>query len=245
MLVSLERLSYTMVFVSWQQHVLRKINLHAMSLPNCDRGRDLNEPVENRGGRLRHAGRRTVRKRLRAGTGEIRPALADLRGTSDHTKRNRRSEDLQVVIVDLILQALLADLIEAVELVEVNAVSVRHQQAMESDRDSPLLAETGGADLAGLAQHDRSLGNEDVLVIVRVHRIRYQHLHRPHGIAVKPIHQHRIERQAFIDDIGLAYGIVDIGLARTFVLRRRYLISRRLLLSGDAGSGQGSRLARL
>src|SRR5665213_1879226 len=64
MLVSLERLSYTMVFIGWQQHVLRKINFHAMSLPDGDRGRDLNEPVENRRSRLRHAGRCAVRKRL-------------------------------------------------------------------------------------------------------------------------------------------------------------------------------------
>jgi hypothetical protein len=69
--------------------------------------------------------------------------------------------------------------------------------------DSPLLAEPGGADLARLAQHNRSLGNEDMLVVVRVDRVRYQHLHRPHGIAVKPIHQHCIEGQSFIDDIGL------------------------------------------
>jgi hypothetical protein len=126
---------------------------------------------------------------LRAGATEVRSALADLRCTGDDAKRNRRSEDLQVVVVDLVFQPLLADLVEAVELVEVYAVSVRHQQAMESDGDSPLLADAGGADLAGLAQHNRSLGNEDVLVVVRVDRIRYEHLHRPHRIAVKPIHQ--------------------------------------------------------
>src|ERR1700683_903041 len=102
MLVSLERLSYTMVLICWQQHVLRKINLHAMSLPDGDGRRDLNEPVQNRCRRLRHAGRSSVGNGLWRGAREIRPALADLRGTGDHTKRNRRSEDLQVVIVDLI-----------------------------------------------------------------------------------------------------------------------------------------------
>src|SRR5665213_2504825 len=178
-----------------------------MSLPDGDRGRDLNEPVENRRGRLRHAGRCAVGKGLWAGAGEIRPALANLRGTGNHAECDRRSEDLQIVVVDLVLQALLADLVEAVELVEVNAVPVRHQQAMESDGDSPLLAESGGADLAGLAQHNRSLGNEDVLVVVRVDGIRYEHLHRPYSIAVKSIHQHRIERESFIYDVGLAYGI--------------------------------------
>src|ERR1039458_8486975 len=171
MLVSLERLSYMMVFIGWQQHVLREINLHAVSLPDGDCGRDLNEPVENRRGRLRHAGCFSVRKGLWAGATEIRSTLADLGGTGNHAECNRRSEDLQVVIVDLVLQSLLADLVEAVELVEVNAVPVRHQQTMESDGDSPLLAKPGGADLPGLAEHDRSLGNEDVLVVVRVHRI--------------------------------------------------------------------------
>ena len=114
------------------------------------------------------------------------------------------AEDLEVVVVDLIFQALLADLVEAVELVEVDGISVRHNHAVEDNGHAALLAETGGADLLGLAQHDRSLGDEDVLVVVRVDRIRYEHLHRAGGIAVKPIHQHRVQRRSLIDHIRLA-----------------------------------------
>src|SRR5665213_2768071 len=114
------------ILVSWQEHVLRKVDLHAMPLPDGDGGRDLDELVENRSSRLRHARRCTVRKRLRARATEVRSTLADLRCTGDDAKRNRRSEDLQVMVVDLIFQPLLADLVESVELVEVYAVAVRH-----------------------------------------------------------------------------------------------------------------------
>ena len=38
-------------------------------------------------------------------------------------KRNRSPEDFEVVIVDLVFQALFADLVEAVELVEIDASS--------------------------------------------------------------------------------------------------------------------------
>src|SRR5665213_2637426 len=185
---SLVRLRDAVVLVSRQEHVLGEIDLYAMPLPDRDGRGNLDELVKDGRGRLRHAGRCTVGKGLWAGTVETRSALADLRGPGDHSERNRGSEDLQIVIVDLVFQTLLTNLVEAVELVEVNAVPVRHQQSMEGNGNPALLADPGAADLAGLAQHDRSLGDEDVLVVVRVDGVRYQHLHWSYGVAVKPVH---------------------------------------------------------
>ena len=108
------------------------------------------------------------------------------------------------MIVDLILQALFADLVKAVELVEVHAITIRHNHPVEDDGHAALLAEAGRADLLRLAQHDRSIGNEHVLVVVRVDGIRDEHLDRADGIAVQPVHQNRIERRSLIEHIGLA-----------------------------------------
>ena len=42
---------------------------------------------------------------------------------------------------------------------------------MEDDGHPALLADAGPSDLPGLSQHDRSLGNEDMLMVVRIDRI--------------------------------------------------------------------------
>ena len=149
------------------------------------------------------------------------------------------------MVVNLVLQSFLSNLIETVELVEVHAVSVRHQQTVESDSYPALLANPGTANLASLAQHNRSVGNENVLMIVRVDGIRYEHLHRPHRVAVKPIHQYRVERQSFVDHIRLAHGIVDVGLRRSLVIGCWYLIAARPLFTCGSGSSHGGWLARL
>ena len=57
------------------------------------------------------------------------------------TQRDRGSEDLEVVIVDLIFQTFLADLIETVELVEIDGVTVRHNQPVKNHGHAALLAE--------------------------------------------------------------------------------------------------------
>ena len=86
---------------------------------------------------------------------------------------------------------------------------------MEGNGHPALLPKAGRADLLGLAQHDRSIGNDDMLVVVRVDRIRDKHLDRADGIAVQPVHQHRIQRRALVDNIRLAGRRIDIDLGRT------------------------------
>jgi hypothetical protein len=47
---------------------------------------------------------------------------------------------------------------------------------MENDGHAPLLAESRRANLLGLAQNDCAFRDDDVLVIVRVQRIRDKYL---------------------------------------------------------------------
>ena len=92
------------------------------------------------------------------------------------------------MVVHLVLQSFLTDLVKAVELVEVNAITVRHKKTMERNSDSPLLSDTGSADLASLAEHNGSLGDENVLVVVGVDRVRDEHLDWPNGVAIQTVH---------------------------------------------------------
>jgi len=68
---SLKRLCDTVIFIGWKKQVLREINLHAVPLSDSDCWWNLDEVVENRRGRLRDAGRRTVGKGLRTGAIKI------------------------------------------------------------------------------------------------------------------------------------------------------------------------------
>jgi hypothetical protein len=75
------------------------------------------------------------------------------------------------MVVDLIFQAFFADLVEAVELVEIDGVTIRHNQAVKGDGHAPLLAKARRSNLLRFAQHHRSLGDNDVLVVVRIQGI--------------------------------------------------------------------------
>ena len=75
------------------------------------------------------------------------------------------------MVVDLVFQPFLSDLIEALEQVEINRVTVWHNQAVKNHGHSPLLAEAGRSNLLCLTQNNRSLGNDHVLMIVGIQRI--------------------------------------------------------------------------
>ena len=118
----------------------------------------------------------------------------------------------KIVVVDLVLQPFFADLIETVKLIEIDRVSIGHDHAMEYDGDPALLAEATCPDLARLTEHDRSIGNEHMLAIVRIDGARNQDLHRTRCITIEPIHQNRVHRQAFINHVRLANRRIDIDL---------------------------------
>src|SRR5260370_37367570 len=139
-----------------------------MAFPNRDGRRYLHEAVKNAGRGLRDAGRSSVGERLRAAGGDGAAALRDLAGSGNHSQGDRGAEDFQVVVVDLVFQPFFADLVEAVELVEIDRVTIWHNQAVKGDSHAPLLAESRRANLLRFAEYKRSLVDDDVLMVVRI-----------------------------------------------------------------------------
>ena len=154
-----------------KKQVLREIDFHAMSFPNRDRGWYLNEAVKDSGRRLRNTPCGPVGKCLGATRGNGAATLRDLARSGNHTQSDRGAEDLKVVVVYLVLQSFLTDLIETLELVEIDGVTVWHNQAVENDGHPALLAEACRSNLLCFAQDNRSFGNDDVLMVMRVQRI--------------------------------------------------------------------------
>src|SRR6202044_1948440 len=103
-----------------------------MSFPNRDRGWYLDEAVKYARRGLRNAARCTVGESLRTAHCNGAATLSDLARPSNHTQSNRGAENLKVVIVDFVLEPFLADLVEAVKLVEIDGVAVRHNQSVKN-----------------------------------------------------------------------------------------------------------------
>src|SRR5271169_5228726 len=93
-------------------------------------------------------------------SGDGAAALRDLASSSDHAQGDRGAEDLKVVVVHLVLQPFLSDLVEAVELVEIDGVTVRHNQPVKNNRHAALLSEARRSNLFRFAQNHRSFGND-------------------------------------------------------------------------------------
>lgn len=70
------------------------------------------------------------------------------------------------MVVDLVLRALLSNLVKPVKLVEVHGVTVWHYEAVKDNSHPPLLAKTRRSNLLRLTQSDGSFGNDDVLVVM-------------------------------------------------------------------------------
>ena len=115
-----------MVRVRRKKQVLREIHFHAVALPDRDGGRYLHEAIKDSGRRLRNTARGPGGERLRTARRDGAATLRDLARSGNHTQSDRGAEDLEVVVVDLIFQSFLSDLIETLELVEIDRVTVRH-----------------------------------------------------------------------------------------------------------------------
>ena len=89
-----------------------------MALPNRDRREEVQKPIEHARARLRDAGRGALAIRV-DGRGVEADAALPLREAGDRAEGERHAEDLRVVPIDLVAQAEVADLVEAVEAVEV------------------------------------------------------------------------------------------------------------------------------
>src|SRR6266849_9317613 len=120
-----------------------------MALTNGDGRWNVQEPVQHLSAGLGYASGNSGAVGFTAGLRETGIAVRALRGSGDDAKSNGRAEDLEVVMVDLVFQASFTDLVQAVKLVEIHGVTVRHNQPVENHRQ-PALAET--LHFAGFAQ---------------------------------------------------------------------------------------------
>ena len=88
-----------------------------MAFADCDGRWYLHKAIKDRGRRLRDGGRGPGSEYLRPRSRQCSPALCNFACSGNNAESNRGAEDLQVMIVDLILQALFPDLVKTVELV--------------------------------------------------------------------------------------------------------------------------------
>src|SRR5579862_3261814 len=168
-----------------------------MSFVNCDRGKNVEEAVENLRCGLGRAGGKALAHRVcaRAGQGAARPGL---RYGAEGTDCQRRTEDAQVMVVLLIAEAGIPYLIETLKLVEVDRKTVGHDEPVKGDRE-PRLPK--GIDLPGFAQNLCSGGNEKVLSVVGVNIIREQAFNRTRELPVESIDKDGFEDGPFEEDV--------------------------------------------
>jgi hypothetical protein len=149
-----------------------------------------------------------------AGLRETGVAVRALRGSGDDAKSNGRAEDLEVVMVDLVFQSSLTDLVQAVKLVKIHGVTVRHNQPMEYHRQ-PALAET--LHFAGFAQSKGSFGNQDMLAVMRIDRVCHHDLYRPGEIAIKAIDQRGLKLSSLKQNVRLTLSGVHVHACMAFL----------------------------
>ena len=145
-----------------QQQIARKVDLDAIALADRDRGQDVQKAVQDF-----DRGIRKARAEARAGAVERRTreivSGSGLGDSAENADRQRRTEDLEVMVVNLVAKSRFADLIETLELVEAHRVTVRHHEAVKKDGEA-LLAE--GFDFFRFAKDFGSGGDEKVLAVV-------------------------------------------------------------------------------
>ena len=109
-----------------------------------------------------------------------------LGGSGDEAEGDGSTKDLEVVVVDLILEAGRARLIETMKLIEVDTIAIGHEQAVK-DHGEPALSKT--IDGFDLAEHKTTLRNEDVLSIVGIDGVRNHDLHRTGEVPIQAVDQ--------------------------------------------------------
>src|SRR6266478_6825722 len=135
-----------------------------MSFANCDRGHDVEKFVENLCRGLSCALPKSLPETVGSRLAQD-PSGANLRHGSECANRQRGAEDAEIVLVDLIPQAGITYLVEPLELIQADGITVRHDEAMKHD-GKPRLAER--IDLLRLTQNLRSGGNQKMLAVVGV-----------------------------------------------------------------------------
>src|SRR5271157_2494275 len=152
------------VVVVGQGEIAGKVDLDAVTFANGDRGRNVQKSVQDLCGGLRHASGKSLTHQVAAGRCE-RAAGSRFANRTDCANGERDAEDAEIVVVDLIAEAGVADLIEPLKPVEADGISIGHEDAVEGHGQTCLAK---SIDLLGFAEQLGSRGDQEVLAVVRV-----------------------------------------------------------------------------
>ena len=149
--------------------------------------------------------------------------MRHLGGAGDYAQGNRSTKDLKVVVVDLVFEPHFANLIESAELVEIDRISIWHDEPMEDNGHAPLLPEPCTADLLCLAEYLCAFRDKNALMIVGIERLRDHRDDWTRRIAVKLVDQNGVEEGTLVDYIRLAGGAVYVDLYMLLFFRLVFL----------------------
>src|SRR5215467_4259500 len=135
--------------------------------------------------------------------------VVGLSESSDGSDCEGHAKHLSIVMVHLIAKTGFANLVQALELVQAQRITIRHYQAVEEDCQA-FLAED--ADALYFPQYFASLGNQQVLPVVRVHVDRQHAIDRTGKRAVQAIGQDSLEHHSLEHSIFPAPRSGELGI---------------------------------
>src|SRR5260370_2078328 len=128
---------YGVIRVIGKREVARKIDLDAVPLADGHRRKNVEKAIEDLRGRLRGTLRESLAHEIPSGCREGARGSTFGNGP-DRSNRERGTEDAEVMVVDLVAEASVADLVESLKMVEAGGIAVGHDQAMKGNREPPL-----------------------------------------------------------------------------------------------------------
>ena len=141
-----------MIRVIGKREVARKIDLDAVPLTDGHRGKNVEKAIEDLRGGLRGTLREPLAHEIPSGRREGARRSAFGHGP-DRSNRERGAEDAEVMVVDLVAKASVADLVESLKMVEAGGIAIGHDEAMKRDCE-PRLPEA--FDFPGFSEELRS-----------------------------------------------------------------------------------------
>jgi hypothetical protein len=103
-------------------------------------------------------------------------------------------------LLTLSLSPISPNLIESAELVEIDRISIWHDEPMENNGHAPLLSEPcAPPDLLCLPEYLCAFRNKNVLMIVGIERLRDHSDDWTRRIAVKLVDQNGVEKGTLVD----------------------------------------------
>src|SRR5260370_24689879 len=191
---------YGVIRVIGKREVARKIDLDAVPLADGHRRKNVEKAIEDLRGRLRGTLRESLAHEIPSGCREGARGSTFGNGP-DRSNRERGTEDAEVMVVDLVAEASVADLVESLKMVEAGGIAVGHDQAMKGNRE-PRLPEA--FDLAGFSQQGPSSRNEQMLAIVGIDSVGQEALDWSGKLTIETVDEQGFEDGAFKQNVVLS-----------------------------------------